>query len=103
MIPGRSSGRFTIPNMTRGEHHVAIGVGGVIRVVAPTYRVAMTQRAFTVVVPEIVAAPGPEALEFHLVTGPPQQPVLRPAAAEFAPIQGELDQALKRDPDSLSR
>jgi hypothetical protein len=103
MAHARISGRFWVPKVAKSEHHVAIAVGDVIRAVAPTYRTGLIQRAFTLVTPEVVAASDPDDLTFHLVTGPPDRPVLQPAVAEIVPILKKLIHLLRRDPAGLAR
>jgi hypothetical protein len=55
--PARVTGRFELWSATTGGRHVAVSHGRTIRAVGPTYRVGLTQRAFSLLVPEDVFGP----------------------------------------------
>ncbi|MGI9430834.1 MAG: hypothetical protein ACR2PQ_01385, partial [Myxococcota bacterium] len=99
----RLAGRFWVPQVVSGEHHVAISLHDRIRVVAPTWRTAVLQRAFTVVGPEAIGVAEVDELAFHLVTGPPDHPTLQLARPELAPIQKKLNRVFSRNPAGLER
>jgi hypothetical protein len=103
MSHARLSGRFWVPQVAPGEHHVAVSLRGRIVIVAPTWRTALLQRAFTVVGSDAIGVAKVDELSFHLVTGPPDQPVLQLARPELAPIQKKLHRVFNRDPAALAR
>jgi hypothetical protein len=103
LSPARITGRLELPSAISGERYVAIAAGGTIRAVAPTYRMGLITRAFSIFLPEEAFDRSRAEFEVFLVTGPPERPVLRSADAEFAPILAELRKHLERDPDTLRR
>jgi hypothetical protein len=102
-LPLRLTGRLELAQPLHDPAQVAVAIRGKVRAVGPTYRLSENQRGFSLLLPDGARSAGVDQLGIHLVTGPPEAPVLTPARVEVAPILNEVARILMQDPAQLRR